>query len=383
MAISGSHTINGEVFLKISHASRITGIAKEQILPKIPLYYRYKGFGDIEKKSGGKQENIYFDGFLNISYDLIKYCNDHESNRKWPEKEKPLSNEEFLQFHPFFTTSQFSNLENSESLLPFHPEIKLDTFHFTLEHSLEKFFNLSELLAFCSSSKISINDTLVEECSSIAGSLDAKSSKRGNRTHNKFIITNEIVEITFEGEKYQLKKGAGLQHISNIIKQKGKEISCTRLLALSPSKKTYGMLSEDEEAMKEFKDMDGVSSSSNEKREAILTTKDRKILNEQIEDLEEKIQAAHEQNNMELEEELQGKVEEIRKYINNNTNHKGRPRHHSEAEEKTRKSVSNAIKKALDKLDDDSALRTHLVNSIKTGTNCRYLPSTPTNWKFQ
>ena len=102
-----------------------------------------------------------------------------------------------------------------------------------------------------------------------------------------------------------------------------------------------------------------------------------------LRELESKAEEARKLHDEGRLERLLGERQQLMAYVGACSGADGRPRRASDLRERARKSVSNAIARAIDRIfAQHEVLARHLRNSIRTGYEAVYDPETPVDWEL-
>ncbi|MDD5641745.1 MAG: hypothetical protein PHX53_08860 [Syntrophales bacterium] len=204
------------------------------------------------------------------------------------------------------------------------------------------------------------------ECQAIAG--------------NVFQKTGQFWTISFEGRTFRLKDSKGLQYLHFLLAHPGEEFHAQRLLAevegiVSSSGDSPGISGE-----RQFLD-DGLSISSLGDAGPLLDDQARKEYKQRLDDLSKELKEAREFNDYERAERLEEEMEALTKELAAAYGLGGRARKLADPGEKARKTISKAIRRALEHIkENDEIFWRHLQNALSLGLFPAYKPHPPVTW---
>jgi hypothetical protein len=168
--------------------------------------------------------------------------------------------------------------------------------------------------------------------------------------------------VTFGGEPYYLSDQLGLQYLARLLERPGQEFPALEFRASIQTPETPALNTAP-------KGTESVDSSFQERS-------DLKALREyrnRISEISNEIVRARNNNDLGRIEELGIEEDQIRDFVRSDTGLRGRSRAFPNDRERARKSVSNAIQKAIDAIRDHCpALAEHFRENVKTGNSFSY-----------
>jgi hypothetical protein len=193
---------------------------------------------------------------------------------------------------------------------------------------------------------------------------EKEEEKQSGETENKYFfkLTGDIRRIKYEDEIIELKEVKGFKYIEYLITHSNIEISSIELYSTIERPDT-----ENEEMVKQhFADTNYDNVNSSNYKYSNFGKEYLELLKE-LEDIEHKIDLFGN------DEELQNRKDEII-----NTIYKDR----NVPATKCRIAVTNAVRRAINKIDDEQypKVHNHLKNHIKTGAFLKYSPDRNLNW---
>ena len=130
---------------------------------------------------------------------------------------------------------------------------------------------------------------------------------------------------------------------------------------------------------------EGLSISSNlipSTGQQIMDSSSRKDIERAIEECKGKIEEANAESNIEAKEDLEKKLQELKKYLSSGAGPANKLRKFPDDNERARKTVAKAIGKALEEIKKhNEELYVHLDKSITRGVEVYYHPLEPTIWE--
>jgi hypothetical protein len=187
----------------------------------------------------------------------------------------------------------------------------------------------------------------------------------------------EFWEIAYGGAPFHLKDIKGLNYIGFLLQNPNKEFDVIEMVRIV-EKNTSGtdINLQAEESLDRVTDLDD----NYEILDSQTKTECKKRLSELEEEWKRAMKLEDDESLLEIEKEKEGIVKELRAA----TGLGGRARSFSTPYERARISVQQAIKRAFDKISEQSpTLSEYLRSTIKTGNRCYYRPdpSTAISWK--
>lgn len=194
---------------------------------------------------------------------------------------------------------------------------------------------------------------------------------------NSFRRMGHIWKLRFDSKELLLRDALGLRYIHHLMTLGGEPAECTRMIIDVKGEASRCVPSKElDEA-----DMDSLASSGIINDQVLPPDARRRIIHE-LSTLREEANAYRASGESERALEIEEKLEEIQTYLNRNT-YRGRSACFTSPAERDRKSVGNAMRRAIRNVDmAHPFLGNHLLRSIEMGFTCRYLPSSPTIWSL-
>jgi hypothetical protein len=163
-----------------------------------------------------------------------------------------------------------------------------------------------------------------------------------------------IWRIQFEGEEITLTNMKGLADLNRLLQSPETEVHCTELMGTGSS-------------------MDETS--------YVIDDQARAAYKQHIQDLEEDIAEAEEQNDLGRAVKLKKEFDQLVEHLTASLGAGGRKRKLNSSAERARAAVTMRIKKAVKRIGSHHPLLgKHLTNSIKTGVFCSYMPEENRQW---
>ena len=198
-----------------------------------------------------------------------------------------------------------------------------------------------------------------------------------DRPANLFLKQGDYWTLKFgSNQPIRLKDSVGLVYIHHLIQHPGQELLAMMLVQQTRGDAAVGRTAtaaETRDADLSLDDFSGTGPSLDE--QALQEYKER------IEDLKEDIDEAERNNNSEAAATAREEQQSLESEISAAFGLGGQPRPVGSPAEKVRKSVSEAIRRALKNIQTlDIHLGNHLTNSINTGVRVSYSPESAVDW---
>jgi hypothetical protein len=204
--------------------------------------------------------------------------------------------------------------------------------------------------------------------------LSAKETSEIDAKDNRFVREGSLWFISHDGETAHLRTMVGLEYIAILLRNPLKDIEARGILAMSPS---TGSGVECNAAI-ESEIVSGEAGSDYE----LLDPKARQQYQARARVLEKAIADAKDRQDTAKRDELNRELEFIADQLSADTGLRGKTRKFSDDNEKARMSVTNAIQRALEKIETVAPkTAAYLKLQIKTGSSLTYLDKN-TLWKF-
>ena len=163
-----------------------------------------------------------------------------------------------------------------------------------------------------------------------------------------------IWRIQFEGEEITLTNMKGLIDINRLLQSAETEVHCTELMG---------------------------SGSSMDETSFVIDEQARQAYKQHIQDLEEDIAVAEEQNDLARAVKLKKEYDQLLDHLSKALGSGGRKRKLNSTAERARAAVTMRIKKSIKRIAaHHPSLGKHLTNSIRTGVFCSYVPEEDREW---
>jgi hypothetical protein len=198
---------------------------------------------------------------------------------------------------------------------------------------------------------------------------------------NSFVLSGEYWNITFNRKTVVVKNTKGIRYIEYLIRNKGKEVHVSDLFyAIDPP--DINKIDQTLAGMSEAElEMTGLSIANLKGANMAMTPESKRILQNHLKALTEKIEDAREFENEDLQDRLEDEQEKIIQQLAKDFGLAGKPRESGSLTEQLRKNITNCINKDKKKLQESfPEFVSHLV-SIQTGTFCSYAPNPDIEWK--
>lgn len=200
---------------------------------------------------------------------------------------------------------------------------------------------------------------------------------------NRFIRVGEYWKITFNGVTKHFEDTKGLRYICYLMQHQGKEVHVRDLHhAINPP---AGQVTDPVLSAMASEQLEELGLSVGDLGDAgdELTLDGKKRIRAGLEQLQEQMDEAASQGNEVRQAELEAERERILRYLVAGSGLGGRQRKASSGIERIRKAVTKRIQIDIKKIGHHhAALGHHLTTQLQTGTQCRYAPQPPVEWKF-
>ena len=197
---------------------------------------------------------------------------------------------------------------------------------------------------------------------------------------NIFRKTGNSWDIQYRGRHYAVKSSVGLLHIRNLIDRKGEWIHCSTLKQLASGENSNAAARPYSNMTAEQLDGENLRRLEDIQPEDVIAKMPLAKLRNLREELVEKLEA---DDFPDPEEKIEQRelLEQIEKYLNSVTDHKGRSRKLDDCAETDRKAVSAAINRCRNGFQEHEPLYTHFKSFIQAeGNSFRYLPDRSITW---
>ena len=208
-------------------------------------------------------------------------------------------------------------------------------------------------------------------------------SEIGNLSQNVFRKRGPLWEIVYGGKSLIIKHSMGLSHIRQLIIKKGQWIHCSDLKRISSGSLSqeksghYGSMTEKQLELENLRLIDDIPP------EDII----EKLPLEKIKKLRDILVERRDANDFKSPEEKIDQLNSldfIQNFFNKVTNNKGKSRKIYNQADTDRKTVSAAINRSRNTLQEHKELYTHFKSFIQAeGNSFRYLPDRPIEWKTE
>lgn len=197
------------------------------------------------------------------------------------------------------------------------------------------------------------------------------------RMDNVFRLRAKTWDIWYQGKQSSPGRLVGLKHICVLLSHSGQSFSALDLIKLAATPHA------------DLRRMDAVSAAQSglvmanpSRGEDILGREALQSLYERIKEIDKEIEIARQNNDPGQQESLETEKEGIRENIHKSITPLGKNRKLGDEPEKARKSVLNAINRAIENIrQDHPALADYLLRNIETGIYCTYNPSISAVWQ--
>ncbi len=209
------------------------------------------------------------------------------------------------------------------------------------------------------------------EPADVADSRPAPVAPIAEPVDHVFRRNGDFWTITFEGRSLTLRDTKGLNYISRLLNEAGREIHVLDLLdggsrAAGPAAQMTDRVSSDLGSAGE-----------------ILDPRARAEYQERLEDLKLELEEAEAANDIGRTARLREEIDFLGRELASAFGLGGRARKAGDSSERARKAVSGRITESIAKIaKEHPALGAHLANAIRLGTFCEYRPEKPTEWKL-
>ncbi len=213
---------------------------------------------------------------------------------------------------------------------------------------------------------------------------------------NRVIAGHEAWTFAFDGIQVPIRDSGGLRYVIHLLLHPGKPISAGDLiLRVNPSvpaaddaEQIAADLQRQQESDVPADSSDSSTGSGTARRREHLYTPDKVFdktgmdtTMKHLAEIGESLDDAKERGNEEKVKQLTIKRDRLLKIFRAGRNKTGRSRVLGSEDEKIRKSVGNAITRAIDRLEKvHPRLAEHLLAYVSTGSNCEYRPPDGVRW---
>ena len=180
--------------------------------------------------------------------------------------------------------------------------------------------------------------------------------------------------IEFDGLGFRLRDAKGLRHLSRILGAPGRELHALDLTRLESPTRGVRMVSEP-----------GLVADGQGDSGPLIDDEARAAYRTRLRELPEEITEAESWNDPERLARLQDESDALTHELAAAFGLGGRPRSSGSAAERSRVSVTRAIRASLERITEHNALLgAHLEATVRTGTFCSYTPDprVPILWQF-
>jgi tetratricopeptide (TPR) repeat protein len=209
----------------------------------------------------------------------------------------------------------------------------------------------------------------------LADAADEPASERaiGTTDSNEFRREGDYWSITFAGRTVRLRDMKGLQHLSRLLADPGREFHAVDLATLGRgSVKTIPPRAES-----------GLSVSLDNDAGELLDARAKDVYRRRLQEIDEDIADAETFGDSERAARARFEREFLLRELSRAVGLSGRDRRAGATSERARASVTRAIRHALARIGEEhAALGEHLDRAVRTGTYCVYLPDprVPVDW---
>ena len=202
--------------------------------------------------------------------------------------------------------------------------------------------------------------------------------RRGSTSLCVFRNEGEFWFVGFEADAFRLKDTKGLRYLSLLLGNPGREILALQLLQHAeggPLPDSTGSGLGHDDGLRLF--MPGDSGD-------VIDETARRSYEQRIRDLADEIEHAESWDDDARAGLLREEMEFIVQHLSASTGLGGSSRRMGNPAERSRQSVTKAIKSAVDRIAEHStALERHLASTVRTGTYCIYQPDprVPVSWR--
>lgn len=181
--------------------------------------------------------------------------------------------------------------------------------------------------------------------------------------------------VGYSAEQTTFFDSIGLRYIHRLLKSSPDGISCSSLVSAENSRPVSGPLTNSEEIGDGF-------SPEGQVAQKVLDQRAVRNIRNAIRDGETEIIALREAGDSEGADETERRIGQLKACLNNST-FQGDSAAFAMSSDRNRKSVLNAIQRAIKSLKKGVPLLSeHLLRSIQTGHVCRYQPDRQLSWKL-
>jgi hypothetical protein len=213
---------------------------------------------------------------------------------------------------------------------------------------------------------------------------------------NRFIRQGEIWTISYDDESVQLPHLVGLEYIALLLQNPRKEIRSSEILNLSSAKQPLISVHRDgdairnEQALQDDNAFDSPTISAQRDNalngadwdDAAYDMRAKQDYEKKARELEKEITEARECGLILQAEQKVAELEELTRYVEADTDRRGKPRKLPNEHEKARVAVTNAINRAIERMEEDAPkTATYLKTNIRTGDFATYADIS-TAWKL-
>jgi hypothetical protein len=187
-----------------------------------------------------------------------------------------------------------------------------------------------------------------------------------------------VWNLRFDQTDCSVIDSVGVSYIARLLEAKGNEIDSVTLSARADA----GMGMANKSAELDRRELGDMEVRSTEQQQ--IDTKARQEIKEHLKQLSNRRAEAELAGNAQAIEEINAETEKIQEYLKKGTGRRGRRRTFPHAEKRAANRVSQAIRRAIEKIKQQHpTLAAHLKGSLVLGASCSYRPPNSVEWRFR
>lgn len=214
--------------------------------------------------------------------------------------------------------------------------------------------------------------------------------QEGQQLDYLFFQEGDYWTLSYGGEQCRIRKLNGLIFIHYLLSHPGEPVHVSDFVKLvdRPDTSIVNKVDEDTASASRIADPAAIYKKDKKTKEvAVEETVDYdaiQAVRDALMKVEEEMARAHEAKDTSRDEQLNRQYEGLKKYIRDNTDHRGRPRKVQAAEKKAQERVQKAITRAVERIREYLPdLADHLSSAIETGFECVYKPLAESSTRWQ
>jgi hypothetical protein len=192
----------------------------------------------------------------------------------------------------------------------------------------------------------------------------------------KFIWEGATWTISFAGERCTLPQMVGLEYVSVLLRHPGKRLRALELQALATGTTPPGYL-QDNAGRNRFDNQDTPPENQKSLHDELIDGTAMRQIKERMQQLENEIALRGGSGNTQQSDELQKELAQIRSYLKNSRNIRGRSRPFTDENDRARQSISKALVRAYELIRKQAPqTANHFETQISKGSEFTYRDAT-------